>query len=156
MKAAVITVSDGVTAGTRADTSGDLLAQLLTRDSFELVSRTVVPDEIDAIVAALRNGASAANLVVTTGGTGLGSRDVTPEATASVIDREIPGLSFLMLARGVESTPKAALSRAKVGNVGQTLIVNLPGSPRGVEEGWEAIAGVVEHSLALLSGNTEH
>lgn len=154
--AALITVSDGVNAGTRQDTSGDALVTLLTEAGFEVVSRVVVPDEVVDIVVAIRRQVGHVELVVTTGGTGFGPRDVTPEATREVIDREAPGLATLMMVRGIESTPLAALSRGIVGSAGSTLIVNLPGSPRGATENLESILGVIPHALDLLAGDTEH
>ncbi len=154
-RAHVITVSDGVDAGVRQDVSGDALATLLASSGFE-VGRTVVPDEQSAIVSALLENAPGSALVVTTGGTGFGPRDVTPEATALVLDREAPGLTHLMLARGLESTPRAALSRARAGTVGSTLVVNLPGSTKGAVEGMEAILELIPHVLDLLGGDTEH
>ncbi|HEY7584246.1 MAG TPA: MogA/MoaB family molybdenum cofactor biosynthesis protein [Acidimicrobiia bacterium] len=156
MKAAVVTVSDGVAAGSRVDESGDILAAALEAAGYEVAARKVVPDEQGLISAVLEELALEARLVMTTGGTGFGPRDVTPEATSAVIDRVAPGLVHLLFARGLESTPMAVLSRAVVGNRGDTLIVNLPGSPRGVEEGFASLVPVLPHALELLAGNTSH
>ncbi len=152
----VITVSDGVHHGTRADDSGDALHDLLADAGAVSVTRSVVPDEADLIASEVRSAANGAQLVVTTGGTGFGPRDVTPEATAGVVERPAPGLVHLMLARGVESTPLAALSRGTAGTLGRSLVVNLPGSPRGATENLTAILAVIPHALELLAGNTEH
>jgi molybdopterin adenylyltransferase len=154
-RAHVITVSDGVHAGVREDRSGDAIVALLAGSGFE-VDRSVVPDEQASIVAGLLAAAPTSSLVVTTGGTGLGPRDVTPEATALVLEREAPGLTHVMLARGLESTPMAALSRAKAGSVGRTLVVNLPGSTGGATESLAAILDLIPHALDLLEGDTEH
>jgi molybdenum cofactor synthesis domain-containing protein len=129
---------------------------MLSDAGYEVTGHVVVPDEVDRIVASLRELAADARLVVTTGGTGLGPRDVTPEATRSVIEREVPGLTHLMLAAGTEHTPLAALSRAVCGTVGNSLILNLPGSPKAVEENLSAVMGVLGHALDLLAGHTEH
>jgi molybdopterin adenylyltransferase len=154
--AAVLTVSDGVSRGTRVDESGDALAARLVAEGFEIADRRVVADEADAIAMALRSMSRVAVLVLSTGGTGFGPRDVTPEATRTVIDRDAPGLLHLMLARGIETTPRAALTRGVVGSVGRSLIVNLPGSPRGAIENLESILDLVPHVLDLLGGDTEH
>ncbi|HUO46775.1 MAG TPA: MogA/MoaB family molybdenum cofactor biosynthesis protein [Acidimicrobiia bacterium] len=154
--AAVLTVSDGVSYGTRQDASGEALAQLLSEQGFRVVARRVVPDEIDRIAPEIVDLASIARLVVTTGGTGFGPRDVTPEATRQVIEREAAGMAFLMIKTGLEVTPMAALSRGIVGSVGSALVVNLPGSPQGAIENLGALLPVIPHALQLLAGETEH
>src|ERR687895_627691 len=157
--AAVVTVSDGVSAGTRADESGDVAQSLLAEHGFDVVRRLVVPDDRVRIEDALRelSDGDEMALVVTTGGTGFGPRDVTPEATRAVIDREAPGLAELMRSTGLEQTPLAALSRAVAGSRGSTLVLNLPGSPKGVREGLDAVLSVLPHAIELLGGHTgEH
>ena len=155
-RVAVLTVSDGVAAGAREDASGTSIVDMLSSAGYELADRRVVPDERLDIEGALRMMAESADLVVTTGGTGFGPRDVTPEATHAVIEREAPGLAEAMRAAGLASTPMAALSRAVAGVLGETLIINLPGSPRGATQSLQAILAVLPHALELLSGHTEH
>jgi molybdopterin adenylyltransferase len=152
--AAVITVSDGVANGTRDDASGAAAEQLLREAGFDVAARAVVPDERPAIESLLRDLAGSHVLVVTTGGTGFGPRDVTPEATRAVLDREAPGLAELMRREGLATTPMAALSRAVAGSLGAALILNLPGSPKGVRESLEAVLPVVPHAVQLLGGAT--
>ena len=154
MSAAVLTVSDGVAGGTREDGSGDAAEALLREAGFDVRERRVVPDERPAIEDALRALSATHALVVTTGGTGFGPRDVTPEATRAVLDREAPGLAELMRTSGLAQTPLAALSRAVAGTVGGALVLNLPGSPRGVRESLSAVLPVVPHALELLAGST--
>ena len=155
-RAAILTVSDGVFHGTRTDNSGRALAELLTKSGFEIAETAVVADEVPEIEAALRRLAAAANLVVTTGGTGFGPRDVTPEATEAVLTREAPGLAETMRAVGRQVSPMAIISRGRTGVVGEALVLNLPGSPKGAVESLESVMGVVPHVLELLSGHTEH
>ena len=156
-KAHVITVSDGVTAGTREDVSGPALQNLLRQAGLQVSDPEVVPDTheriTDAIVAAVVAGA---DLVVTTGGTGLGPRDVTPQATSMLIDYEVPGLSELMRSVGAVKTPMAVLSRGVAGVRGHTLILNVPGSMKGATESLEAVMPVLGHAIQLLHGNTRH
>ena len=154
-RALVITVSDGVSSGWREDTSGDAVESILQERGF-VVSRIVVPDETDQIIGAITAAAGESGLILTTGGTGFGSRDVTPEATAAVLEREAPGLVHAMLAKGLEATPMAALTRARAGEVGGTLVVNLPGSPTGATESLEAVIDVIPHAIQLLGGDTQH
>lgn len=151
----VLTVSDGVAAGLRADQSGDEVAARLEVLGFA-VQRSVVADDIGEIEAALRSAALDCRLVVTTGGTGLTPRDVTPQATNAVIDLEIPGLAEAMRAAGRASTPLADLSRAVVGVAGRSLVINLPGSPRGALESLAAIESVLGHALETLAGPFDH
>ena len=156
MKAAVVTVSDGVSEGTREDKSGDLLAELLAGEGHE-VERRVVPDDRDAIADAIADLAEEAALVLTTGGTGLGPRDVTPEATLEVLEREAPGIAEGIRADALAKTPHALLSRGVAGVRGQTLVVNLPGSTGGCRDGFAVLRPALRHALELLAGeDTEH
>jgi molybdopterin adenylyltransferase len=152
--AAVLTISDGVSAGTRTDGSGDAAAELLGGAGFDVSAREVVADERPDIEAALRRLAASHALVVTTGGTGFGPRDVTPEATKATLDREAPGLAELMRSAGLVHTPMAALSRGTAGTIGDALVVNLPGSPKGVRESLEAVLPVLPHAMELSEGMT--
>jgi molybdenum cofactor synthesis domain-containing protein len=152
MKAAVLTVSDGVHAGEREDTSGDTLEGLLREEGFE-VERRLVPDEREAISAAIEELARDARLVVTTGGTGFAPRDVTPEATRSLLDREAPGIAEAIRADAVSRTPHALLSRGVAGLRESTLVVNLPGSPGGVRDGFAVLRPALRHGLELAAGS---
>lgn len=153
----VITVSDGASHGAREDKSGPALVGILYANQFEVTGPEVVPDERERIAAAITKAADGgSNLIVTTGGTGLGPRDVTPQATESVIDYGVPGITELMRHAGLRSTPMAALTRGVAGVRGQALVVNVPGSPKGAVESLEAVMPVLEHAIALLRGETRH
>jgi molybdenum cofactor synthesis domain-containing protein len=156
LKAAVLTISDGVAGGTREDTSGDVLHTLLGGEGFEVVRR-VVPDERREIRDAIVELAADAALVLTTGGTGVAPRDVTPEATREAIEREAPGIAEALRADGFAKTPHALLSRGVAGMRGRTLVVNLPGSPGGCRDGFAVLRPALDHALRLLTDQTtEH
>src|SRR5215470_2606011 len=154
IKAAVLTISDSASRGEREDLSGPAVVSELQSLKAEIVATEILPDDRKQIAARLRHyaGGGAVNLIVTTGGTGLSPRDITPEATRDVIEREAPGLAELMRAESVKITPLAALSRSVCGARGRALIVNLPGSVRGARENLQAIARLLPHAIALLTG----
>ncbi len=159
VRLAVLTISDLGAAGERADTSGDSIVAWAGENGFEVAARELVPDESDRIAGHLCRWADdgTADLIITTGGTGFGPRDVTPEATRAVIDRDAPGISEAIRAAGYAKNPRAALSRGVAGTRGSALIVNLPGSPAGVRDGLAVLGPLVEHAVKLLTSQpTDH
>jgi molybdenum cofactor synthesis domain-containing protein len=155
VRAAIITVSTRGAAGERVDESGPALRDALVGAGHEIVHTDLVPDDISGIANAILNAVrSGANVVLTTGGTGLSPNDVTPEATRRVIDREVPGIAEALRARSLEKTAHGMLSRGVAGAVGPTLVVNLPGSPRAVRESLEVLLPVLPHAIELLAGES--
>lgn len=157
IRARVITCSDACAAGTREDRSGPAVRELLEANGASVDRVTIVPDEIEAIAAAIVAATGdGVRLVVTTGGTGIAARDVTPEATMSVCDRQVPGFGELMRAESLRKTKMAPLSRAQAATRGAALVINLPGSTNGATENLQAVLHLIPHALQLLAGNTEH
>jgi molybdopterin adenylyltransferase len=156
LTAAVLTVSDSCARGERPDASGPAVAEALRKRTFSVLSTEIVADDQSAIQKSLLRLARNAQLVVTTGGTGIAERDVTPEATKAICDRLLEGIAERMRSEGAKKTPFAALSRAVCGVHGKSLILNLPGSPRGAVESLEAVIDLLPHALQLLRGNTKH
>jgi molybdopterin adenylyltransferase len=155
--AAILTISDSAAAGTRVDTSGPALVARVIELGWTIAATGLAPDEESAIAAKLREWSEAGySLILTTGGTGIAARDVTPEATRSVLEREIPGIAELIRARGLEQTKLAVLSRGLAGQRKQSLIVNLPGSPRGALFSLQAIEHLIPHVVDLMRGRTAH
>ncbi len=156
IRAIVITVSDRCSRGEAEDVSGRVLADLLTETGAEILEKLVISDDLENLAEALKTRSEEANLIVTTGGTGLGPRDNTPEATRQVIEREAPGLAEAMRYKTLENTPFAMLSRGVCGIRGKCLIINLPGSPKGVKECFEVIKPVLKHAIDQIQGKTGH
>jgi len=153
IRARVVTCSDGVSRGVREDRSGPAVREILARSGYEVDAIVVVPDEIEVIATAIENATGdGARLVITTGGTGIAPRDVTPEATVRVCDRLVPGFGELMRSASLSKTPMASLSRAQAATRGSALIVNLPGSVNGACENLNAVIHLIPHALELLSG----
>lgn len=156
MNVAILTVSDSCSANPAADRSGPALAALCAGQGWAVLHSEIVADERDLIAASIRRLAGNSNVVLTTGGTGIAARDVTPEATASILDKTLPGLGEIMRAEGLRHTRRAALSRGLAGTLGRALVVNLPGSPKGAVQSLSAILDLVPHIVALLNGDTAH
>lgn len=159
VRIAIVTVSDACSRGERVDASGDAIVEWATTQGFVIAGRMCVPDDTDRIVSALMTWADAdtADLVLSTGGTGLSPRDVTPEATRAVIERDAPGIAEALRVTALQRVPRAALSRGIAGVRGQTLIVNLPGSPTAVIDGLALLSGLVMHAVAILrDAPTDH
>ena len=156
LTAAVITVSDSCHGAMREDLSGPRLQSCLREAGFEIGLTGLIPDDVEQIAAAIRACAAEARFVVTTGGTGIAARDVTPEATVKVCDRLLPGIAEQIRSEGLKQTPYAALSRGVCGTLGQSLVLNLPGSPAGAEASLKSVLHLIPHALDLLEGKTEH
>ena len=157
IRARVITCSDAASRGAREDRSGPAVRELLQQRGYDVDAVVIVSDDVESISRAIVDATDAGiRLVVTTGGTGIAPRDVTPEATVSVCDRVIPGFGELMRARSLEKTPMASLSRAQAATRGTALVLNLPGSVNGAVENLQAVLHLVPHALELLAGKTEH
>ena len=158
IRAAVITVSDACSSGERADESGEALVSLLTELGADIVERAILSDDLHPLTQALQQFSTRPdlNLIITTGGTGCGPRDNTPEATRKVITREAPGLAEAMRAESLKHTPMGMISRGVCGIAGEALIVNLPGSPKAVRESFDVIKPVLPHVVDLLAGKTKH
>jgi len=158
MRVAVLTVSDRCAGGEAEDKSGPALADAVKRFGAEVASSEIVPDERKQIEAVLCKWADSGrvDVILTTGGTGVALRDVTPEATLEVVDRRVPGIAEAMRAASMKTTPRAMLSRAVTGVRGKCLVINLPGSPKGAVECFEVVADVLEHAVDLLAGRTAH
>jgi molybdenum cofactor synthesis domain-containing protein len=154
IKTAILTISDACSQGAREDVSGRTIAEMLAADKFEICERKIVPDDLEMIAQQLRRLSEKAgvDLVLTTGGTGFGPRDVTPEATAAACERMVPGFGEIMRAEGLKKTPNAILSRGTAGICGKTLIINLPGSPKAVTESLEIILDVLPHAVKMMLG----
>lgn len=155
MKAGVLTISDKGSRGEREDLSGKLLIEILSSAGFEVSHYRIVPDEYEDILVTLIDWADreGLDLILTTGGTGLSPRDVTPEATRAAIEREVPGIAEAIRIGGLKYTPHAMLSRGLAGVRKETLIINLPGSPKAVEEAWEIIAPILKHAIEKVKGS---
>lgn len=159
MRIAILTVSDAGSRGERVDTSGDAIAAWAGSQGHQVAARTLVPDEAERIAATLTDWADRdeADLIITTGGTGVAPRDVTPEATSSVLQRDVPGIPESMRMMAIDTVPRAMLSRGVAGVRGRALIVNLPGSTGGVKDGLKVLGRVAEHAVALIRGEpTDH
>ena len=154
IKAAILTISDSCAKGQRVDISGQTIKNILKENKFEVCQKRIVADEAERITAELIRFSDEVdcNVVFTTGGTGLGPRDVTPEATTAICEKLVPGLAELMRLKGLEKTPNAVLSRSTVGVRGQTLIINLPGSPKAVHECLEVILDILPHTVKMIHG----
>ncbi len=153
MTARIITLSDKGSRGERTDTAGPAAAEMLKAAGFDVTGIDVLPDEKDLIISKLKEHAGTTDIIITTGGTGLAPRDVTPEATRQVIDREVPGIAEAMRAAGLKKTNRAMLTRGIAGAIGQTLVINMPGSQKAVVESLEAVIDVLAHAVETLKGS---
>ncbi|HCO94008.1 MAG TPA: molybdenum cofactor biosynthesis protein [Phycisphaerales bacterium] len=154
IRTAILTISDMCAQGKRADTSGQTVKEILPEDTFEVCQKTIIPDDYETITRTLRRFSDEQNIeiVLTTGGTGLGPRDVTPEATTAVCDRKVPGFAEILRSESYKKTPNAVLSRGVAGLRDNTLIINLPGSPKAVRECLEIILNVLPHAVEMMRG----
>ncbi|MEE9524762.1 MAG: MogA/MoaB family molybdenum cofactor biosynthesis protein [Thermodesulfovibrionales bacterium] len=155
IRVVILTLSDKGAKGERADLSGKAIEELLDTSIYKVIGYEIIPDELDLIIARLTEHSSKSDMILTTGGTGLSRRDVTPEATLKVIDREVPGIAEAMRSESMKYTDRAMLSRAVAGIRGECLIINMPGSPTAVKENLEVILGVIPHAVEKIKGSQE-